>query len=132
MNKRISELTFNPIQTFEEALGDIREVAIYLQEENKKLREQIRKSYDEIRVEFKDELEGLQNELARSYMRFSPKEEEAYQKFIHKHYKLHNDGKYKNSSGITVHMTGTGVGTCYELECPICHEKENITDYDTW
>ena len=35
MNKRISELTFNPIQTFEEALGDIREVAIYLQEENK-------------------------------------------------------------------------------------------------
>lgn len=132
MNKLISELVSNPTQILDNALSDIQKVTTYLERANKKLQEQVKKSRDEIREEFKEELERLQNELARSYMRLSPKEEEAYQNFIHKHYKLHNDGKYKNSSGIIVHMTGTGVGTCYELECPVCHEKENITDYDTW
>ena len=90
------------------------------------------KNRDEIRAEFEAEIEALEDKLDHSLAIFSDLEQERYRTFINKHYQLHNNGKYKKNDGITVHMVGTGVGTCYELECPVCHEKEDITDVSSW
>lgn len=95
-------------------------------------RTELAKSREEVREEFKAEIEALQDQLNRSYMRLSHKEEEAYKAFTHKHYMMHNGGRFKADTGITVHMAGTGVGTCYTLECPVCHETEDITDVMSW
>ena len=115
-----------------EALATIAFAIHDTQQREQKCRLELMKSRDEVREEFKAEIEALQDELNRSYMRLSEKEDEAYHNFITKHYKLHNDGKYKRDEGIIVHMVGTGVGTCYRIECPICHESEDITDVSNW
>ena len=81
----------------------------------------------EIAQEFEVEIEGLEEQLRLAPIVFSYLEQERYETFLDKHYKLH-----KCDRGITFHMIGTGVGACYTLECPICHEKEDITDVSSW
>lgn len=90
------------------------------------------KNHDEIRMEFEAEIEALEDKLNHSLAIFSDLEQERYKAFINKHYQLHNNDKYKKNNGITIHMVGTGVGTCYTLECPVCHETEDITDVSSW
>lgn len=90
------------------------------------------KNHDEIRAEFEAEIEALEDKLDHSLAIFSDLEQERYRAFINKHYQLHNNGKYKKNDGITIHMVGTGIGTCYTLECPVCHEMEDITDVASW
>jgi hypothetical protein len=90
------------------------------------------KNRDEIRAEFEAEIEALEDKLDHSLAIFSDLEQERYRAFINKHYQLHNNDKYKKSDGITIHMVGTGIGTCYTLECPVCHETEDITDVASW
>lgn len=90
------------------------------------------KNRNEIRAEFEAEIEALEDKLDHSLTIFSDLEQERYRAFINKHYQLHNNGKYKKNDGITIHMVGTGVGTCYTLECPVCHETEDITDVASW
>lgn len=87
---------------------------------------------EEIRHEFEAEIEELEAQLNNSLAIFSDLEMERYEKFYQKHFKLHNNGRYKKDPGITFHMIGTGVGMCYTIECPICHEKEDITDVSSW
>lgn len=82
---------------------------------------------NEIRKDFEEEINSLQQELSRCPARFSEKEAKAYHNFWQKHFNMH--GK---SQGMMLHITGTGVGTAYEVICPICNSKENITDYDLW
>lgn len=95
-------------------------------------RQELRKSRDEVRAEFEAEIEALEDRLDHSLGILSDLEWERYYAFTRKHYQLHNNGRYKEEKGITVHMVGTGIGTCYELECPVCHEKEDITDVSSW
>ena len=90
------------------------------------------KNHDEIRMEFEAEIEALEDKLNHSLAIFSDLEQERYKAFINKHYQLHNNDKYKKNNGITIHMVGTGVGTCYTLECPVCHETEDITYVSSW
>lgn len=81
----------------------------------------------EIAQEFETEIKGLEEQLRLAPIVFSHLEQERYETFLDKHYKLH-----KKDSGVTFHMVGTGIGTCYTIECPICHEKEDITDVSSW
>lgn len=90
------------------------------------------KNRDEIRAEFEAEIDALEDKLDHSLAIFSDLEQERYHAFINKHYQLHNNGKYKKNDGITIHITGNGIGTCYTLECPVCHETEDITDVSSW
>ena len=62
-----------------------------------------------------------------SWMALSTAEDERLRQFRDKHYRLH-----KKDNGFIAHIFGTGVGTCYKIECPICHEKEDITDVSNW
>lgn len=81
----------------------------------------------EIAQEFETEIERLEEQLQLAPIVFSHLEQERYETFLDKHYKLH-----KKDPGITFHMIGTGVGMCYTIECPVCHEKEDITDVSSW
>jgi hypothetical protein len=31
-----------------------------------------------------------------------------------------------------VEYHGTGIGTAIDVECPVCHEREDVTDYGSW
>ena len=68
-------------------------------------------------------LEELKEELPEVDL-FVPIRE--YDNFFEKHY--HSCGARER----ILHSIGTGVGTAYEVECPVCGKKENITDYDMW
>ena len=90
------------------------------------------KNRDKIKTEFEAEIEALEDKLDHSLAIFSDLEQERYHAFINKHYQLHNNDKYKKSDGITIHIVDTGIGTCYTLECPVCHETADITDVSSW
>lgn len=113
-----------------EALATIAFTIYDAQQKELKSRQELTKSRDEVRQEFIDEITDLRYKLKRSIGNLTEKEYERYISFIEKHYKLHR--KDKKYIGITVHLLGCGMGTSYKLECPICHETEDITDTDSW
>lgn len=98
-----------------------------LKTENSRLRAVALANRDEIRKEFEAKLDYYTDELSRSWMTLSPLEDESLRKFRDKHYQLH-----KKDNGFIAHIFGTGIGTCYKIECPICHESEDITDVSNW
>lgn len=98
-----------------------------LKAENARLRAAVLADRHEIRKEFEAELDYYKDLSDRSWMTLSPLEDERLRNFRDKHYQLH-----KKDNGFIAHIFGTGIGTCYEIECPICHEKEDITDTGNW
>ena len=98
-----------------------------LKEENARLRATIRADEHEIRKEFEAELDYYKEAFNRSWMTLSPLEDERLRNFRDRHYQLH-----KKDNGFISHIFGTGIGTCYTIECPICNEKEDITDTGNW
>lgn len=98
-----------------------------LKTENSRLRVAALANKGEVRKEYEAELDYLKDELSRSWMTLSPLEDECLRKFRDKHYQLH-----KRDNGFIAHIFGTGIGTCYRIECPICHESEDITDVSNW
>ena len=63
--------------------------------------------------------------------KLNEKENELAKKFMQKH--RHPDVE-KGAIGGHIHyiFTPTGVGDACCIECVICGEKENITDYSCW
>lgn len=57
------------------------------------------------------------------------KEAEAYAKFQKEHYELHKGIK---ACGCSVIFTHTGLGLGKTVQCNVCKEHTNITDYETW
>lgn len=115
------------ISAINQALADLEDGIQNLQRENMRLREAVLKEKEEIREEFEEELNYLNDRLKRCWMGLSPLEDERLRKFRDKHYQLH-----KKDNGFIAHIFGTGIGTCYKIECPICHESEDITDVSNW
>ena len=112
---------------FEKALSNLQECFWELQQENTQLRAAAAKTKDEVRKDFEKEIDTLNKRLNRSWMVLSSVEDERLRQFIDKHYQLHGLDR-----GIVAHISGTGIGTCYKIECPICHELEDITDVSDW
>lgn len=102
-----------------------------LMKENERLKQESRKTRDEIRQEFQNDIELYNEELNHAPVIFSNKEDTSYRVFRERHYKScgHNN---KHDIGITIHLVGTGVGSIITLECPVCHETEDITDVSSW
>lgn len=68
-----------------------------------------------------------------SLLIMSNKERESQKKFIHKHWELHKDKKYRTSSDTYQYtLTETGFGTIIKIKCPICGAEEDITDILNW
>ena len=83
--------------------------------------------------ELKDKIQSLQEKLSMSYGEFSSqKEKDAYKDFERRH--MHDRLTMKIQGGKCPYLipTGTGIGTHLEVVCPICGEKENITDMSVW
>lgn len=57
------------------------------------------------------------------------KETEAYIKFEKEHYELHKGIK---ACGCSIIFTPTELGLGKSVQCNICKERINITDYNTW
>ena len=59
-----------------------------------------------------------------------PVEQQQYEEFCKKHRKC---GTYSTIGGkISVIVTGTGLGYCFECRCNACGETEDITNTDNW
>ena len=84
-------------------------------------------------VEIKKMKDELDSVYRNSLVVLSDVEKERLDGFHDKHYCIHNDGKYKAFCNTYVYkITGTGLGNCIEVECPICHERLDITDVSSW
>lgn len=80
-----------------------------------------------------DTIQALREQLDMSYGFFSSqKEKDAYKDFEQRH--MHERLTMKSQGGKAPYLipTGVGVGTHLEVVCPICGEKENITDTSVW
>ena len=64
----------------------------------------------------------------------SDKEIEAERNFRYRHYEKCALPLNNKSAGNTYiyELTGTGLGTCIKITCPICGQSEDITDIDSW
>ena len=61
-----------------------------------------------------------------------PLEEKRAEEFIKKHIKCSKEHPTAIGGSITYIFTPTSIGTAVEVECSLCGESENITDYGRW
>lgn len=88
---------------------------------------------DTVRHEYEAAITRLNNKLELSYGQFaSQKEKDRYEDFERRH--MHERATLKIQSGKKPYLipTGCGIGTILEVVCPICGEKEDITDNEVW
>ena len=64
----------------------------------------------------------------------SDKEAKVARDFRQRHYEQCALPLNSKSAGNTYiyELTGTGLGTCIKITCPICGQSEDITDIDSW
>lgn len=111
----------------EKAMLALQEGFWELQQENTQLHAAVKKTKDEVRKDFEKEIDTLNKRLNRAWMVLSPIEDERLRRFREEHFQRH-----KKDEGFISHIFESGVGPLYTIECPICHEKENITDVSDW
>jgi len=80
---------------------------------------------------YKAEIQELRS---RSLLLMSDKEAKAARDFRNRHYEKCALPLNSKSAGNTYiyELTGTGLGTCIKITCPICGQSEDITDIDSW
>jgi len=85
--------------------------------------QQLKKAKSIIKTERRNEMDGKKYSLHE----LTEKEYERNEKFRNKHYKKCNNGnKYIYT------LTGTGIGQCIYITCPICGKGKDITDTESW
>ena len=121
--KELSTAVENTIEYYEEQNARLYEI-------NKKLKEDAQAI---VRAEYEREIANLKERLSFSYGEFaSQKEKNAYNDFEQRH--MHDRLTSRANGGKAPYLipTGTGIGTHLEVVCPICGEKEDITDVEVW
>lgn len=77
--------------------------------------------------EIRKAVELTEYNRTHSLCQISDNEKKAERAFRDSHYKsCKNGGKY------LYELTGTGIGTAIRIQCPVCGEEKDITDYDCW
>lgn len=121
--KELAAAVENTIEYYEEQNTRLYEV-------NKKLKEDAQAL---VRAEYEQKIANLEEQLRLSYGEFtSQKEKDAYNDFEQRH--MHDRLTSRANGGKAPYLipTGTGIGTHLEVVCPICGEKEDITDMEVW
>ena len=121
------KLSFTTIKSYIETLEQLNSI---LEKENKQLKKD---AVALVSKEILNENEYLKKKLEYSFGEFSSlKEKEMYCEFSKQH--EHNRKNLKIQSGKVPYIiqTYTGVGICKEVVCPICGEKQDITDISVW
>ena len=62
----------------------------------------------------------------------SPIEKQRIEEFRRKHYKTCAQPHKMSGSTYIYTITGTGIGEIVEIQCPVCGEKVDITDLESW
>ena len=69
----------------------------------------------------------ISNQRKHSLLIFTKSEKQQRDIFVQKHYE-----KCKNAGNYIYNLIGIGIGTIVNIECPVCHEKVDITDYESF
>lgn len=114
-------------RSFKECLEEMREINESQQSTIEYLREKLR-TYDK-----EKEIAERDKEISRfrnhSICVMSDKEMDADVRFRTKHWK--NTG-CKNGNHYIYDLVGAGLGVDITIICPVCGERENITDISSW
>jgi|GEM_PF-2040529 len=108
-----------------------------LREEYHRMEERVKESQETVREFRKDEEIAAAN-AERDYIRrhalhiFSDKEQEADRSFRSRHFEMHTPHTRASGNTYIYTLTGTGIGACIKVKCPVCGEEEDITDISSW
>lgn len=96
-----------------------------------------KRTKDEVLAEIKneyDEENSMLNKRLKYAIAFvnSDKELSAYNKFFNEHRVCRTLSRVNCGKNPEIIQTGTGVGMCTTLRCPICGKEEDITDIEVW
>lgn len=85
---------------------------------------------DEEIAERDKEIENLRES---ALLLLTKRQREDLHTFRHHHWEIHG-GPNKRAVGNTYlyRITGTGIGECVTIICPICNEELDVTDFSTW
>lgn len=115
----------------EELTDAIRQKFYDLENQNESLKNEIAVFNKDDKIQ--ELTKELKHTLRNSLMNMSDKEYEADRQFRTRHWAMHNGGKSKcDGNTYWYELSGTGIGTCIKIKCPICGEEKDITDIDSW
>ena len=115
----------------EELTDAIRQKFYDLENQNESLKNEIAVFNKDDKIQ--ELTKELKHTLRNSLMNMSDKEYEADRQFRTRHWAMHNGGKSKcDGNTYWYELSGTGIGTCIKIKCPICGEEKDITDTDSW
>lgn len=123
---------FIEIKSIEQICEYLKDVYEVLEEQASYYKQQLNEyNKDEEIQKYKAEIQELR---ARSLLLMSDKEAKAERDFRNRHYeKCARPLKTKSAGNTYIYeLTGTGLGTCIKITCPICGQSEDITDIDSW
>lgn len=123
---------FIEIKSIEQICEYLKDVYEVLEEQASYYKQQLSEyNKDEEIQKYKAEIQELR---ARSLLLMSDKEAKAERDFRSRHYEQCARPLKTKSAGSTYiyELTGTGLGTCIKITCPICGQSEDITDIDSW
>ena len=115
----------------EELTDAIRQKFYDLENQNESLKNEIAVFNKDDKIQ--ELTKEIKHTLRNSLMNMSDKEYEADRQFRTRHWAMHNGGKSKcDGNTYWYELSGTGIGTCIKIKCPICGEEKDITDTDSW
>lgn len=123
---------FREIKSFDEALKGLKDSYEYMQERVKDMKATLDAwNKDEEIQKYK---KAAADTYRHSLLQMSDKEILAEKAFREKHWKMCAEPLKSKVAGNTYiyELTGTGIGTCIKITCPICGQFEDITDVDSW
>ena len=118
------------IKDFDEMLEKVREQYHYMEERVSEAQRAVREFRKD--EEIADANARADYFASHSLHTFSDKERESDRAFREKHYEMHKSHTKASGNTYIYTLTGTGIGTCITVKCPICGEEEDITDFDNW
>ena len=117
--------------SIEELTDAIRQKFYDLENQNESLKNEIAVFNKDDKIQ--ELTKEIKHTLRNSLMNMSDKEYEADRQFRTRHWAMHNGGKSKcDGNTYWYELSGTGIGTCIKIKCPICGEEKDITDTDSW
>ena len=119
------------LDDFTENLERIRKQYDGQKREIEELRKKIREYNKDDEIVKRDQ--KIRSLYDHSLLQMSDTEVLRNKEFIGRHFRACCEGGKKSRGNTWIYtLTGTGIGTCIEIKCPICGKSEDITDTDNW
>lgn len=123
---------FREIQDFDKAVKSLKDSYEYMKQRMEYMQQTLAEWNKDAEIQKYEK----QAEYTRrhSLLQMSDKEMLAAKAFREKHWKECAEPLNSKIKGNTYiyELTGTGIGTCIKITCPICGRSEDITDIDSW